>query len=135
MVLSDKTIKEYLDNGALIIDPLDPKDIQPASVDLHLDNKILVFRNSTEPFIDLKKDLPDLTEEHIIKKNQPFILHPGEFILASTIERIKIPTDIVARLEGKRGRYPRLAGCYDSKNYPGIGKIVWVEPEPRGFGR
>lgn len=101
MVLSDKTIKEYLDKGAIIIDPLDTKDIQPASVDLHLDKKILVFRNSTEPFIDLKKDLPDLTEEHIVKKDQPFILHPGEFILASTIERIKIPTDIVARLEGK----------------------------------
>ena len=53
MVLSDKTIKEYLDKGAIIIDPLDTKDIQPASVDLHLDKKILVFRNSTEPFIDL----------------------------------------------------------------------------------
>ena len=101
MVLSDRTIKEYLDNGAIVIDPLDLKDIQPASVDLHLDKKILVFRNSTEPFIDLKKDLPDLTEEHIIKNDQPFILHPGEFILASTIERIKIPVDIVARLEGK----------------------------------
>ena len=90
MVLSDKTIKEYLDNGALIIDPLDPKDIQPASVYLHLDNKILVFRNSTEPFIDLKKELPNLTESLIIKKDEPFMLHPGEFVLASTIERIKL---------------------------------------------
>mgnify|MGYP006099086621 FL=1 len=101
MVLSDKTIKEYLQNGKIIVDPLDEKDIQPASVDLHIDKGILIFKNSVEPFIDLRKELPKLTEKIEIKKDEPFMLHPGEFVLASTIERIKLGTDVVGRLEGK----------------------------------
>lgn len=101
MVLSDKTIKEYLEKGNILIDPLDEKDIQPASVDLHIDNGILVFKNSTEPFIDLRKELPNLTEKIEIQKEEPFMLHPGEFVLASTIERIKLGTNVVGRLEGK----------------------------------
>ena len=101
MVLSDKTIKEYLKNGKIIVDPLDEKDIQPASVDLHIDKGILIFKNSAEPFIDLRKELPKLTEQVEIKKDEPFMLHPGEFVLASTIERIGLGTDVVGRLEGK----------------------------------
>jgi dCTP deaminase len=101
MVLSDKTIKEYLEKGNILIDPLDEKDIQPASVDLHIDNGILVFKNSSEPFIDLRKELPNLTEKIEIQKEEPFMLHPGEFVLASTIERIKLGTNVVGRLEGK----------------------------------
>ena len=101
MVLSDKTIKEYLEKGNILIDPLDEKDIQPASVDLHIDNGILVFKNSSEPFIDLRKELPNLTEKIEIQKEVPFMLHPGEFVLASTIERIKLGTNVVGRLEGK----------------------------------
>ncbi|MFW6175030.1 MAG: dCTP deaminase, partial [Chloroflexota bacterium] len=75
--------------------------IQPASIDLHLDIGVLVFRNSTEPFIDLRRELPDLTERVDITADRPFILHPGEFILGSTVERIALPMDLVARLEGK----------------------------------
>ena len=101
MVLSDKTIKEYLESGKILIDPVDHKDIQPASVDLHIDKGILIFKNSSEPFIDLRKELPNLTESVEIQKGEPFMLHPGEFVLASTIERIKLGTDVVGRLEGK----------------------------------
>ncbi|MEX0760934.1 MAG: dCTP deaminase [Dehalococcoidia bacterium] len=101
MVLSDRTIKEQIEAGRIIIDPFDPRDVQPASVDLHLDSKILVFRNSTAPYIDLRADLPELTEPLVIKDDQPFILHPGEFVLGSTFEHIEIPNNIVARLEGK----------------------------------
>ena len=101
MVLSDKTIKEYLKSGKILIDPIDQSDIQPASVDLHIDKGILIFKNSAEPFIDLRKELPNLTENVEIKKGEPFMLHPGEFVLASTIERIKLSDSVVGRLEGK----------------------------------
>ena len=101
MVLSDKTIKEYLQSGKILIDPIDQSDIQPASVDLHIDKGILIFKNSAEPFIDLKKELPNLTESVVINKDEPFMLHPGEFVLASTIERIKLSDNVVGRLEGK----------------------------------
>lgn len=101
MVLSDRTIREELTTGRIIIDPLDPSCIQPASVDLHLDRKLLVFRNTRQPFIDVHKEMPDLTEMEEIPGDAPFILHPGEFVLASTLESVALPDDIVARLEGK----------------------------------
>ena len=101
MVLSDRTIKEELAKGRIVIEPLDPSDIQPASVDLHLDRKLLVFRNTRQPYIDVRKDLPDLTEIEEIPDDTPFILHPGEFVLASTMESVTLPDDVVARLEGK----------------------------------
>jgi len=101
MVLSDHTIKEEIERGHIVIDPLDERDVQPASVDLHLDRNLLVFRNSTAPYIDLRENLPELTDQIEIADKQPFILHPGEFVLASTLERIELPDDLVARLEGK----------------------------------
>ena len=101
MVLSDRTIKEELAKGRIVIEPLDSSDIQPASVDLHLDRKLLVFRNTRQPYIDVRKDLPDLTEIEEIPDDTPFILHPGEFVLASTLESVTLPDDVVARLEGK----------------------------------
>ena len=102
MVLSDRSIKEELAEGRITIRPLDPADIQPASVDLHLDRKILVFSNSLQPYIDVKQSMEQLTETvEIPDGNQPFILHPGEFVLGSTMEHIELPEDLVARLEGK----------------------------------
>lgn len=101
MVLSDRTIKEMIEKERILIDPLDPKDIQPASVDVHLDRKILVFRNSRRPYIDIHEDISDLTEMMEIEDDKPFILHPGEFVLGSTFENIGLPDDLVARLEGK----------------------------------
>ena len=101
MVLSDRTIKEELDKGRIIIDPLDPECIQPASVDVHLDSKLLVFRNTLRPYIDVRKNMDDLTEMVEASEEVPFILHPGEFALGSTMEHIELPADLVARLEGK----------------------------------
>lgn len=101
MVLSDRTIREQIAAGKIVIDPLNEADIQPASVDLHLDAKFLVFRNSRRPYIDVRQSQEDLMELVIIEGDHPFILHPGEFVLASTTERVVLPDDIVARLEGK----------------------------------
>ena len=101
MVLSDHTIKEELAAGRIVIDPLGEGCIQPASVDLHLDRRLLLFRNSRRPFIDVREDMSDLTEMEEIDDEQPFMLHPGEFVLASTMEDIELPGDLVARLEGK----------------------------------
>ena len=101
MVLSDHTIKEELEKGRIVIDPLDPADIQPASVDLRLDRQILVFSNSRRPHIDVRMGMDDLTETVRIEDEIPFILHPGEFVLGSTLEHIELPDDLVARLEGK----------------------------------
>ena len=101
MVLSDHTIKEALAAGRIVIDPLGEGCVQPASVDLHLDRRLLLFRNSRRPFIDVREDMSDLTEMEEIDDDQPFMLHPGEFVLASTLEDIELPGDLVARLEGK----------------------------------
>ena len=101
MVLSDRSIKEELTRGRIIIEPLNPQDIQPASVDVHLDRKLLVFRNTRSPYIDVRKRIDDLTEMVEIRGDEAFALHPGEFVLASTMEHIEVPDDLVARLEGK----------------------------------
>ena len=101
MVLSDRTIREELAKGRIVIEPLGEMCIQPASVDVHLDRALLVFRNSRRPYIDIREDTSDLTEMVQIEDERPFILHPGEFVLASTLEHIELPDDLVARLEGK----------------------------------
>ncbi|NQW18881.1 MAG: dCTP deaminase [Chloroflexi bacterium] len=101
MVLSDRSIKEALAEGRIVIDPLDESDIQPASVDLHLGRMLLAFTNSRRPYVDLREDVADLTEELKLADDDPFMLHPGEFILGSTMETIHLPNDLVASLEGK----------------------------------
>lgn len=102
MVLSDRSIREALDAGRIVIRPLDAADIQPASVDLHLSRRVRVFSNSRQPYIDVRESMERLTElVEIPDESQPFILHPGEFVLGSTVEHIELPEDLVARLEGK----------------------------------
>lgn len=102
MVLSDRTIKEEIAKGRIVIEPLDLTCIQPASVDIHLDNKLLVFKTWRHPFyIDVKQNIDDLSEPVEIDETKPFLLNAGEFVLASTLESITLPDDIVARLEGK----------------------------------
>ena len=101
MILSDRTIREELDAGRIVIDPLLPKSIQPSSVDLHIDRYFRVFRNHTMGHIDVKQNLEELTELVEIGEDDTFMLHPGEFVLGSTLERVALPTDLVARLEGK----------------------------------
>jgi dCTP deaminase len=100
MIMSDRTIRDEIDRGRIVIDPFDPACVQPSSVDLHVDTEFRVFRNNRYPFIDVKQQ-QDLTELVEVKPDEPFILHPGEFVLGSTSERIGLPDDLVARLEGK----------------------------------
>ncbi len=101
MVLSDRSIGEQLESGGIVIDPLGEGCIQPSSVDLHVDRYFRVFRNDTTPFIDPKRAQEDLTELVEVEDGQTFILHPGEFVLGSTLERVALGDDLVARLEGK----------------------------------
>ena len=101
MVLSDRTIREELDAKRIVIDPLAEQSIQPSSVDLHVDRFFRLFRNHSMRVIDVKDDLEDLTELVEIPTGEALILHPGEFVLGSTLERVTLPDDLVARLEGK----------------------------------
>ena len=101
MILSDVDIRKALASGRIEIEPFDPDCVQPSSVDLHVDSQFRVFANSRYPYIDVHKPMPDLTELVEVKEDDPFILHPGEFVLGSTLERVALPDDLVARLEGK----------------------------------
>ncbi len=101
VILSDRSIKEELDAGRIVIEPLKDDSIQPSSVDLHVDRWFRVFRNHTSRVIDVKEDQADLTELVEVGEDDAFILHPGEFALGSTAERVALPDDLVARLEGK----------------------------------
>jgi len=101
VILSDRSIKEALVSGRIVVEPLDPRDVQPSSVDLHIDKYFRVFRNDTTPYIDPKQAQEDLTEIVEVEEGNAFILHPGEFVLGSTAECVQLPSDLVARLEGK----------------------------------
>jgi dCTP deaminase len=101
MILSDVDIRKELAAGRIEIDPYDDDCVQPSSVDLHVDSQFRVFANSRYPYIDVRKPMPDLTELVEVGADDPFILHPGEFVLGSTRERVRLPDDLVARLEGK----------------------------------
>jgi dCTP deaminase len=101
VVLSDRTIARLLEEGRIIIEPYDDSLLQPSSVDVRVDRFFRVFHNARYAFIDVKEPQEELTELVEIDDDRPFILHPGEFVLGSTLERIALPDDLVARLEGK----------------------------------
>ena len=101
MILSDRSIKEYIAAGRIVITPYDESLVQPASIDIRLDGRFRVFRNYKYSCIDPKALQQDLTELVEVGDDEPFIIHPGEFILGNTVERIKLGDDLVARLEGK----------------------------------
>ena len=101
MILSDGTIRRLLAERRIVIDPLDESFIQPASVDVRLDNTFLAFRRHTTSDIDPWNVRDDLMEPYSVPEGQPFILHPGEFALGTTLERLTLPDDVVARIEGK----------------------------------
>jgi dCTP deaminase len=101
VILSDRSIREEIARGRIEIDPFDESCVQPSSVDLHVDRRFRTFHNARYPYIDVKREMPDLTELVEVDGDAPFILHPGEFVLGSTLERVRLPDDIVARLEGK----------------------------------
>jgi dCTP deaminase len=100
-VLADRDIRAQLESGRVRIEPYDPVDLQPSSVDLHLDRSFRVFRNNRYAYIDVRQAQPGLTELLSITDEEPFILHPGEFVLGQTLEWVELPDDLVARLEGK----------------------------------
>jgi dCTP deaminase len=101
VVLSDRTIRRLLDEGRIAIDPYDDSLLQPSSVDVRVDRYFRVFHNARYPYIDVKQPQDDLTELVEVDGDTPFILHPGEFVLGSTLERITLPDDLRAQLDGK----------------------------------
>lgn len=102
MVLSDRSIKEEIERGRLVIKPFDPACLQPASVDIHLDRRLRVFKPWAFPHqIDLRQPLDGLTDEVEIKGGEHFSLQHSQFVLGSTVEFIGLPDDLMARLEGK----------------------------------
>ena len=110
MLLSDRDIRAEIDAGRLGIDPFDDSLIQPSSVDVRLDNLFRVFNNTRYTHIDPAQRQDDLTSLVEPKEGEPFVLHPGEFVLGSTLEVISLPDDLAARLEGKSSlELPRLS--------------------------
>lgn len=101
MVLSDRDIRKAIAAGRVVIEPFDDDAVQPSSVDLRLDSSFQVFRNARYPYIDVRVPMEGLTDLARATDDRPFILHPGEFVLGSTLERVAVPDDLVARLEGK----------------------------------
>ncbi|MGA1074461.1 MAG: dCTP deaminase [Ilumatobacteraceae bacterium] len=103
MILSDRSLRQQISDGRIVIDPLDESLIQPSSIDVRISHLFRVFRNHTAGVIDVKRDMTGLTELVEIPEDgsEPFMLHPGEFVLGSTLERIGVPDDLVGRVEGK----------------------------------
>jgi dCTP deaminase len=101
LVLSDRTIRQEIEDGRIVFDPYEPQMVQPSSVDVRVDNRFRVFHNARYPYIDVRQPMEDLTELVEVAPEEPFILHPGEFVLGQTLERVRLPDDLVARLEGK----------------------------------
>lgn len=101
MLLSDRDIKSEVASGRVGIEPFQVEMVQPSSVDVRLDRFFRVFENHRYSEIDPSTEQPDLTREVEVGADEHFILHPGEFVLASTYEVITLPRDIAGRLEGK----------------------------------
>ena len=90
-----------IESERIVIDPYREDLVQPSSIDLRVDSSYRVFNNSRYPYIDVKQPMEDLTELVTTGEDEAFILHPGEFVLGQTLERVTLPNDLVARLEGK----------------------------------
>src|SRR6187402_364927 len=129
MLLSDRDIRAELDSGRVGLEPLDLGMIQPSSIDVRLDRFFRLFDNHKYPFIDPAEDQPDLTHLVEVAPEEPFILHPGEFVLGSTYELVTLPDDIAARLEGKSslGRLGLLTHSTAGFIDPGLSGHVTLE--------
>ena len=101
MLLSDKDIRAAITSGRIALDPYDPAMVQPSSVDVRIDRYFRVFENHRYPHIDPSVEQAELTRLVEPDGDEPFILHPGEFVLGSTYEVVSLPDDVSARLEGK----------------------------------
>ncbi|MFC8599754.1 MULTISPECIES: dCTP deaminase [unclassified Isoptericola] len=101
MLLSDRDIRAELDAGRVVLDPYEASMLQPSSIDVRLDRYFRLFDNHKYPFIDPSQEQPELTRLVEVAPDEPFVLHPGEFVLGSTFESVSLPDDVAARLEGK----------------------------------
>lgn len=101
MLLSDRDLRKELDSGRLCVDPFDPAMLQPSSIDIRLDRFFRVFNNTRYTHIDPQRQQDDLTSLVEAPGDEPFVLHPGEFVLGSTYETVTLPDDLAGRLEGK----------------------------------
>src|SRR3954463_15488530 len=117
MLLSDRDIRAAIDSGRVKLEPYDPAMVQPSSFDVRLDRFFRVFENHKYPHIDPSVEQPDLTRLVEPEGDDAFILHPGEFVLASTYEVITLPDNLASRLEGKSS----------------LGRLRLVTPSPAAF--
>jgi hypothetical protein len=101
MLLSDRDIRAAVEAKRFVIEPYDPQMVQPSSIDIRLDRYFRVFENHRYPHIDPAQEQPDLTRMVEADGPEPFVLHPGEFVLASTYETVTLGDDVAARLEGR----------------------------------
>ena len=101
MLLSDQDLRKELDEGRLEIDPFEAAMIQPSSIDIRLDRFFRVFDNTRYTHIDPSQQQDELTSLVETRDDEPFVLHPGEFVLGSTFESVRLPDDLAGRLEGK----------------------------------
>lgn len=99
--MSDRDIRAELESGRIGLEPLEMDLLQPSSFDVRLDRFFRLFDNHKYPFIDPAENQDELTRLIEVDPNEPFILHPGEFVLGSTYEFVSLPDDVAARLEGK----------------------------------
>jgi len=106
-VLSDRDLRAALVSGEIAVEPFDDRDVQPASIDLHLDRTFRVFRNNRYGYIDPRAEQPELTDLEVVGEGERFMLHPGEFVLGQTLERISVGNALLGRLDGKSRPLPR----------------------------
>jgi dCTP deaminase len=129
VLLSDRDIKSEVESGRIKLDPYDAAMVQPASVDIRLDRFFRTFENHRYQFIDPREDQPDMTRAVEVAPHEPFVLHPGEFVLGSTYEVVTLPEDIAARVEGKSslGRLGLLTHATAGFIDPGFSGHVTLE--------
>lgn len=129
MLLSDRDIRAEVDAGRVVLDPWDPAMVQPSSVDVRLDRYFRLFDNHKYPVIDPAQDQPELTRLVEVDPAEGFVLHPGEFVLGSTLETITLPDDLAARVEGKSslGRLGLLTHATAGFVDPGFSGHVTLE--------
>ena len=129
MLLSDRDITAEIDAGRVVLDPYDPAMLQPSSVDIRLDRYFRLFDNHKYAVIDPAEDQPDLTRLVEVDADEPFVLHPGEFVLGSVYETVTLPDDVAARVEGKSslGRLGLLTHATAGFIDPGFSGHVTLE--------
>ena len=129
MLLSDRDIRAEIDAKRLGLEPFDPAMVQPSSVDVRLDRYFRLFDNHKYPYIDPAQDQPELTRLLEVEPDEGFVLHPGEFVLASTLETVTLPDDLAARVEGKSslGRLGLLTHATAGFVDPGFSGHVTLE--------